>query len=55
LGLGGLRVAGDLSTLIWQLIEQVALLTGRKDWKMSRRHTYLRPETLHDIAAKRVA
>jgi integrase len=36
-------------------IEQVALVTGHKDWKMLRRYTHLRPETLHDIAARRVA
>ena len=28
-------------------IEQVALVTGHKDWKMLRRYTNLRPETLH--------
>lgn len=28
-------------------IEQVALVTGHKDWKMLRRYTHLRPETLH--------
>ncbi|HQR89648.1 MAG TPA: site-specific integrase, partial [Caulobacter sp.] len=36
-------------------IEQVALVTGHKDWKMLRRYTHLRPEALHDIAARRVA
>ena len=36
-------------------IEQVALVTGHKDWKMLRRYTHLRPETLHDIAARRSA
>ena len=30
-------------------IEQVALVTGHKDWKMLRRYTHLRPEALHDI------
>jgi integrase len=29
-------------------IEQVALVTGHKDWKMLRRYTHLRPESLHD-------
>lgn len=28
-------------------IEQVALVTGHKDWKMLRRYTHLKPETLH--------
>jgi len=28
-------------------IEKVALVTGHKDWKMLRRYTNLRPETLH--------
>ena len=28
-------------------IEQVALVTGHKDWKMLRRYTNLRPEDLH--------
>lgn len=28
-------------------IEQVALVTGHKDWKMLRRYTHLRPESLH--------
>lgn len=28
-------------------IEQVALVTGHKDWKMLRRYTHLRPEGLH--------
>jgi integrase len=34
-------------------IEQVALVTGHKDWKMLRRYTHLRPESLHDLPAKR--
>jgi integrase len=36
-------------------IEQVALVTGHKDWKMLKRYTHLRPEALHSIAAARVA
>lgn len=28
-------------------IEQVALVTGHKDWKMLRRYTHLKPESLH--------
>jgi integrase len=28
-------------------IEQVALVTGHKDWKMLRRYTHIKPETLH--------
>jgi site-specific recombinase XerD len=28
-------------------IEQVPLVTGHKDWKMLRRYTQLRPESLH--------
>jgi integrase len=36
-------------------IEQVALVTGHKDWKMLRRYTHLRPETLHEIAARNAA
>lgn len=31
-------------------IEQVALVTGHKDWKMLRRYTHLKPETLHALA-----
>ncbi len=31
-------------------IEQVALVTGHKDWKMLRRYTHLRPEKLRKIA-----
>jgi integrase len=30
-------------------IEQVALVTGHKDWKMLRRYTHLKPETLHKM------
>ena len=33
-------------------IEQVALVTGHRDWKMLRRYTHLRPEGLHAIARK---
>lgn len=36
-------------------IEQVSLVTGHKDWKMLRRYTHLRPETLHAIAANHAA
>jgi integrase len=36
-------------------IEQVALVTGHKDWKMLRRYTHLKPETLHALAAARTA
>ncbi len=36
-------------------IQQVALVTGHKDWKMLRRYTHLKPETLHAIAANRAA
>jgi len=36
-------------------IEQVALVTGHKDWKMLRRYTHLKPETLHAIRPVRVA
>lgn len=32
-------------------IQQVALVTGHKDWKMLRRYTHLKPEGLHVIAA----
>ncbi len=31
-------------------IEKVALVTGHKDWKMLRRYTNLRPESLHRVA-----
>jgi integrase len=34
-------------------IEQVALVTGHKDWKMLRRYTHLKPESLHALAASR--
>lgn len=34
-------------------IEQVALVTGHKDWKMLRRYTHLRPESLHEVLARR--
>jgi len=33
-------------------IHQVALVTGHKDWKMLRRYTHLRPESLHSVAAR---
>ncbi len=36
-------------------IQQVALVTGHKDWKMLRRYTHLKPETLHAIANSRAA
>ncbi|WP_280514785.1 tyrosine-type recombinase/integrase [Methylocella tundrae] len=36
-------------------IEQVALVTGHKDWKMLKRYTHLKPESLHALAASRVA
>lgn len=36
-------------------IEQVALVTGHKDWKMLRRYTHLKPEALHTIRAARAA
>nr|WP_246546237.1 site-specific integrase [Ancylobacter defluvii] len=36
-------------------IEQVALVTGQKDWKMLRRYTHLKPEALHTIRAARAA
>ena len=36
-------------------IEQVALVTGHKDWKMLRRYTHLRPEHLHDLVERGVA
>lgn len=32
-------------------IPEVALITGHKDWKMLRRYTHLKPETIHAIAA----
>jgi integrase len=34
------------------VIEQVSLVTGHKDWKMLRRYTHLKPETLHDVARR---
>lgn len=34
-------------------IEQIALVTGHKDWKMLRRYTHIRPEALHRLAASR--
>jgi integrase len=36
-------------------IEQVALVTGHKDWKMLRRYTHLKPEALHTIRATKAA
>ena len=33
-------------------IEQVALVTGHKDWKMLSRYTHLKPEALHDVPLK---
>ena len=36
-------------------IEQVALVTGHKDWKMLRRYTHLKPERLHALVAARAA
>jgi integrase len=33
-------------------IEQVALVTGHKDWKMLKRYTHISPDTIVDIAAK---
>lgn len=33
-------------------IEQVAMVTGHRDWKMLRRYTHLRPEQLHAVAAR---
>lgn len=33
-------------------IEQVALVTGHKDWKMLRRYTHLRPESLHQLPGR---
>ena len=32
-------------------IEQVSMVTGHKDWKMLRRYTNLKPESLHEAAA----
>jgi integrase len=36
-------------------IEQVALVTGHKDWKMLRRYTHLKPERLHALLAAKAA
>ncbi|MFD9897371.1 tyrosine-type recombinase/integrase [Mesorhizobium sp. NPDC059025] len=36
-------------------IEQVALVTGHKDWKMLKRYTHLKPEALHALLAGRAA
>lgn len=36
-------------------IEQVALVTGHKDWKMLRRYTHLKPEALHAMFKPRAA
>jgi integrase len=36
-------------------IEQVALVTGHKDWKMLRRYTHLKPESLHIRPGSKVA
>jgi integrase len=36
-------------------IQQVALVTGHKDWKMLRRYTHLKPEALHALASARMA
>nr|WP_281493846.1 site-specific integrase [Ancylobacter koreensis] len=36
-------------------IDQVALVTGHKDWKMLRRYTHLKPEALHTIRAARAS
>jgi integrase len=33
-------------------IEQVALVTGHRDWKMLKRYTHLRPEDLHRIVPR---
>ena len=35
-------------------IQQVALVTGHKDWKMLRRYTHLKPESLHSFRASNV-
>lgn len=34
-------------------IQQVALVTGHKDWKMLRRYTHLKPEALHVMVDSR--
>jgi site-specific recombinase XerD len=36
-------------------IEQVPLVTGHKDWKMLKRYTQLRPESLHAILARKIS
>lgn len=36
-------------------IEQAALVSGHKDWKMLKRYTHLRPESIHDILAGKTA
>ncbi len=36
-------------------IQQVALVTGHKDWKMLRRYTHLKPEMLHGLVNSRAA
>ena len=36
-------------------IEQVSLVTGHKDWKMLRRYTHLKPESLHEWVHSRAA
>lgn len=36
-------------------IQEVALITGHKDWKMLKRYTHLKPEHLHAILARRSA
>jgi integrase len=36
-------------------IEQVSLVTGHKDWKMLRRYTHLKPESLHELRARQAA
>ncbi len=36
-------------------IEQVALVTGHKDWKMLKRYTHLKPEALHSLFQPRAA
>jgi integrase len=33
-------------------IQQVALVTGHKDWKMLRRYRHLKPESLHDVPVR---
>lgn len=35
-------------------IEQAALVTGHKDWKMLKRYTHLRPEDLHALRPKNI-